>query len=86
MSMYTLINDQDIDELVEEHLRNFPRCGVAMLQGHLYVQGIVIQRERVRMVPKRFHGNSQQVLPSQMNLLSSWSKLFMACGWPSQTY
>lgn len=46
---YSNINDENLDTMVQGIQRQHPGVGLRMLQGYLKSQGIVLQRERVRM-------------------------------------
>ena len=45
---FSVINDQDLDELVKQFVTNFPCAGQKTLSGHLQAQGFHIQRWRIR--------------------------------------
>ena len=45
---YTIISNQELDNIVQEMSSSFPRCGEKMVDARLCTQGVHVQRERVR--------------------------------------
>lgn len=50
---FTLISDNQLDEVVAQISSNFPSCGEKMMRSRLQCQGILVQRERVRQSLRR---------------------------------
>jgi len=52
-SLYSDINDDQLDAIVEEVTTHFPMCGNRQMQGHLTARGLRVQQERVRESQRR---------------------------------
>lgn len=52
-SIYTDINDDDLDSLVSDIKQSHPHSGVSMVTGHLRSRGFHIQRYRIRECLRR---------------------------------
>lgn len=53
VSMYTEINDSELDVLIAQIKADHPHVGEVMLNGHLRSRGIVLQRHRLRQAVRR---------------------------------
>ena len=50
---FTVISDEQLDEIVREIQHSFPTCGNVQMQGHLVSRGIRIQQWRIRESQRR---------------------------------
>ena len=64
---YSTISDVQLDDLIGQTSSVFPRCGEKMMYGRLRMQGIYVQRERIReslrrVDPSGVHSRMRRVL------------------------
>lgn len=50
---FTVISDQQLDEIVRKIRHTFPTCGNIQMQGHLGSRGIRVQQQRIREAQRR---------------------------------
>ena len=58
-AQYSMLSDQEIDEIVQRIQQQFPMCGNKQMQGHLLSMGYRVQQHRIRDSQRRLdpHGS-----------------------------
>lgn len=58
-AQYSVLSDQDLEEIVQRIQQQFPMCGNKQMQGHLVSMGYRVQQHRVRDTQRRLdpHGS-----------------------------
>ena len=58
-AQYSMLYDQELDEIVQRIQQQFPMCGNKQMQGHLLSMGYRVQQHRVRDTQRRLdpHGS-----------------------------